>query len=93
MSHLISLMPARKLYEAAKNEDVHTLLQYIDYLEGVARDFHNYAAMMSRAALGTNEVNGRGIWEPPDEVTPAPTPKAAPPKAPPKRKTKGKKQK
>jgi hypothetical protein len=58
----VKLMEGLKKLEAFTTPDLDLLAEYVDYLEGVARDYHMHAQLIARATGGT--VPERGVWEP-----------------------------
>ena len=58
---------AQRIHDAcstlALEDDFEVLIDYIDYLECVARDFHMHAEMIAKAAGGA--VPEKGIWKSP----------------------------
>lgn len=65
MGEPIGLMDGLTKYQALKDGNVELLADYIEHLEGLARDFHQLA--VSAAALTGGSVPLRGVWGEPSE--------------------------
>jgi hypothetical protein len=61
INHNIKIMDSRTKAKIYQQNNIELLVEYIDYLEGVARDFHLHARLIANAVGG--DIPDRGIWK------------------------------